>query len=218
MKLSFTTRIRRRAAVEGGGGEYCWLPLGAPSGLGGDPAPVHRQSPAWQSARRQLQPLLQQLPPASHPSVAVDLPLGTFQPGAGADDDGAVGLHFTLIPAKHGALVEAMGDGPQAVEFVPSKLSRWTTLSEWDAAQGRRVARSGTEMMTREGFRRLHTTRTAVGTDVQVALLVLQGTLHVLLPGGGTFSQPGMHVTCGADWVDAGTLEQDAIKSSLGTT
>ena len=153
--LLFHTSLHTRRAVKGGGNVY-HLPFPCPE--------LQPRCPDPELQPRALRPFL---------STLSGVARGSLQ--AGADASRAVGLQFALSPAKHAALIEALGDGREhAVRFVPDAVSRWSTLRDGLVADA-----------CRDGFG-----DAAVGLDgsldvlVQVAHVGLRGTLELLGDGG----------------------------------
>jgi len=198
--IKFSSKVLRRNAIDSGSSSYSWLPIG-PGILTSPGSKPGRASDVWKAAQMTLASLTGAV--ASVEGKECDIALGTLQPAATAP--GAVGLHISLLPQRHDAILDLCGCGALDVEFMPQKLCRWTTLSQWDAEQGKRVPRSLAAMLDDDHFRTLHVT--GDGKDVQTALFVVVGSLSATVATAcieaSSVRHEDVHVTVAAQYQPA---------------
>ena len=179
--LVFASSLQQRAAVENGAA-YAWLPIGKP---------LHNRAEAQEALAPVLNTLRSSLPAGD----SCDVALGTLQPGVAGGS--TVGLHISVIPSKHAEILD-LAAVTTSYHFTPTQLCRWTTLSEYDAEQGKRVQRSMSEMQQRDAFRNLHIT--ADGQTAQTALFVLCGQLSVVRSDASAAIVDNVHITLASSY------------------
>ena len=110
-----------------------------------------------------------------------------------------LGYHITLNerPAWRESLAKLEFDDKEYQGVFEAKgLAYFNTLSEWVPSEARRMVRSLPEMLTSQGFCRLHTRSGPEGVEVQVGLVVLKGSVKL----ENEFLED-VHITLAAHWL-----------------
>eukprot|EP00933_Yihiella_yeosuensis_P044841 TRINITY_DN40115_c0_g1_i1.p1 TRINITY_DN40115_c0_g1~~TRINITY_DN40115_c0_g1_i1.p1 ORF type:complete len:270 (+),score=40.82 TRINITY_DN40115_c0_g1_i1:54-863(+) len=212
-EIVFTTRVCKRSDLDGSGGEYAWLPLindvsrFSAVGTAVIDAVVKSGSPVVAGRLSSLG--LDRCP--FEAKLWLDSPLSWQLPDETGDTCCLIGPHLSLVASsgfdaetlsKLKALSKTGSDNDLSSKLVPTSIVYWSTLSEWDPAEAKRVPRSVSGMHSKPRFCALHTRRTDRGTEVQVGLIVAKGDVEVIDKTENLLaSSKSVHLTLAAHWL-----------------